>query len=144
MSSLRRHIVLHVALLLFISLGAHANPVIPAFSASDFVPNAPIDNPYFPLVPGTTFHYAANVTDPDSGDKGFEREEDFVTFKSIVINNVHARVVHARTWFDDLLIEDTRDYFAQDKFGNVWYFGEDTKAFEYDDNGNLIDTDTSG
>jgi hypothetical protein len=27
------------------------------------------------------------------------------------------------------LLEDTYDYFAQDKAGNVWYFGEDTKAY---------------
>jgi hypothetical protein len=43
-----------------------------------------------------------------------------------------------------VLTEDTNDYYAQDKAGNVWYMGEDTKAFEYDDSGKLISTDTSG
>jgi hypothetical protein len=27
------------------------------------------------------------------------------------------------------LLEDTYDYYAQDTAGNVWYFGEDTKAY---------------
>jgi len=28
-----------------------------------------------------------------------------------------------------VLVEDTKDWFAQDKFGTVWYFGEDTIEF---------------
>ena len=28
------------------------------------------------------------------------------------------------------VIEDTYDWYAQDARGNVWYFGEDTTAFE--------------
>jgi hypothetical protein len=61
-----------------------------------------------------------------------------------MIAGVPVRIVRARTWEDDVLIEDTFDYYAQDKTGNVWYMGEDTKAFEYDDNGHLVSTDTSG
>ena len=34
------------------------------------------------------------------------------------------------TDFDGNLIEDTVDYFAQDVFGNVWYFGETTAEYE--------------
>jgi hypothetical protein len=61
-----------------------------------------------------------------------------------MIDGIGVRVVRARSWEDDVLVEDTFDYYAQDKSGNVWYMGEDTKAFEYDDNGHLINTDTSG
>jgi len=42
---------------------------------------------------------------------------------------------------DGVLAEDTLDWFAQDKGGNVWYFGEDTK--ELDANGNVISTEGS-
>jgi hypothetical protein len=34
------------------------------------------------------------------------------------------------------MVEDTLDYFAQDREGNVWYFGEDVSNYE---NGVLVD-----
>jgi hypothetical protein len=123
---------------------ASAAPVLPEFSVSNFTPAAPIDNPYNPLVPGTTYRETATVTDPDTGETGFQVDENLVTFNLKTIAGVPARVVRARSFLDGQLIEDTDDYFAQDKSGNVWYMGEDTKAFEYDDEGNLVATDTSG
>jgi hypothetical protein len=141
---LRRALLGGAGMVLAIAMSARAGPVLPAFSPADFVAGAPIDNPFFPLTPGTTFHYAAEITDPDSGEKGFERDDDAVTFQTKTIAGVVARVVRARTWLEDVLIEDTLDYYAQDKSGNVWYLGEDTKAFEYDDEGKLINTDTAG
>lgn len=123
---------------------AIGEPVVPSFNASNFVPAAPIDNPYSPFVPGTTFHFAGVVHDPDTGDTANEREADFVTFQTKMIDGIPARIVRSRTFDDNLLIEDTLDYYAQDKAGNVWYLGEDTKAFEYDDNDKLIGTDTGG
>ena len=38
---------------------------------------------------------------------------------------------------DGNLTEKTFDYYAQDKKGNVWYFGEDTKEYE---NGKVVST----
>jgi hypothetical protein len=61
-----------------------------------------------------------------------------------VLLGVQTFVQRDREFEDGLLVEDTFDYFAQDTDGNVWYFGEDSTAYEYDDEGNLIDTDTSG
>ena len=40
----------------------------------------------------------------------------------------------------DEVIEDTLDWYAQDKWGNVWYLGEDTKEFE---NGKVVSTEGS-
>jgi hypothetical protein len=37
-----------------------------------------------------------------------------------------------------VLRENTFDYFAQDRDGNVWYFGEDTE--ELDKNGRVVST----
>jgi hypothetical protein len=39
-------------------------------------------------------------------------------------------VVDDRAWEGGKLIEQTYDWFAQDKEGTVWYFGEDTKEYE--------------
>ena len=47
-----------------------------------------------------------------------------------------------KAYEDGLLVEKTFDYFAQDKRGNVWYMGEDVTNFRYDDDGNLIGTDS--
>src|SRR5215831_7465186 len=123
---------------------AVAAPFQPSFSPGDFVPGAPIDNPYFPLVPGTLFRYAAQVKDPDTGESSFEVIRTLVTFQTTLVGGVLARVVKDRVFLDGLLQEDTRDYFAQDKSGNVWYLGEDTTEFLRDDQGNVIGTDTTG
>ena len=46
-------------------------------------------------------------------------------------------VVLDRVFLSGELKEKTFDWFAQDKDGNVWYFGEDTKEFE---NGKVVST----
>ena len=41
---------------------------------------------------------------------------------------------------DDELVEDTYDWYAQDKEGNVWYMGEDSKEYE---DGAVVSTEGS-
>ncbi|UKJ08520.1 hypothetical protein [Solitalea lacus] len=104
---------------------------IPSFpGASKFVDN--ITNPYFPLIPKTIYKYKS-VT-----DEGTEIDIVEVTTKTKPILGVTARVIHDRAFLDGELIEDTFDYYAQDKQGNVWYFGEDTKELE---NGQVVSTE---
>jgi len=79
-----------------------------------------IDNPFFPLQPGTTFIYKGLK----EGSK--LRDRFAVTDNTIVIDGVTCRVVHDKVFVQGLLEENTFDYFAQDMDGNVWYFGEDT------------------
>ncbi|MGZ9221369.1 MAG: hypothetical protein ACXW4Q_04625 [Anaerolineales bacterium] len=93
----------------------------------DFV--SQIDNPYFPLKPGTTFIYRGE------NEGAPTRTEVIVTDMTKEILGVNTTVVRQLNYEDGVLIEDTLDWFAQDKDGNVWYFGEDTKAF--DENGNV-------
>ena len=92
-----------------------------------------IDNPFFPLPPGTTFIYR--------GRKELSKERDVfaVTDRTIVIDGVTCRVVHDRVFVRGILQENTFDYFAQDRDGNVWYFGEDTE--ELDKHGNVVSTE---
>lgn len=94
-----------------------------------------IDNPYFPLEPGTTFIYRGEK------DGAPTRDVMTVTFDTKEILGVTATVVHHLSYEDGVLVEDTFDWFAQDKDGNVWYLGEDTK--ELDENGNVISTEGS-
>ena len=91
---------------------------------ADFV--AEIDNPFFPLTPSTTFIYLGETPE------GTEHNEVVVTKETKEILGVTTVVVWDKVWLDDELIEETYDWYAQDKEGNVWYFGEDSK--EYEDN----------
>lgn len=133
-----------LTVLLACDVPVHAGPVLPNFSPSNFVAGAPIDNPYFPLVPGTLFRTRGIATDPETGEQSVEVDEDFVTSQTAQIAGVTARVVRSRVFADGLLVEDTLDHYAQDVSGNVWYLGEDTTAFERDDSGAIISTDTTG
>jgi len=86
-----------------------------------------IDNKYFPLDPGTTFVYEGNA----------QRDEMAVTSDTKKIMGVECVVVDDRGYEAGKLIEQTYDWYAQDKEGNVWYFGEDTKEYE---NGKVVST----
>jgi hypothetical protein len=78
-----------------------------------------------------------------SGTKDGERAVDVVTVsrRTRVIAGVRARVVVDRLLLSGVLEERTSDYYAQDRCGNVWYFGEDTA--ELDANGHVVDTSGS-
>ncbi len=92
-----------------------------------------IDNPFFPLPPGVTFVYKGRK------ELSKERDEFAVTDRTIVIAGVTCRVVHDKVFVRRILRENTFDYFAQDRDGNVWYFGEDTE--ELDNHGNVVSTE---
>jgi hypothetical protein len=94
-----------------------------------------IDNPYLPLIPGITYIYRG------SDEDGLPIRDRFtVTSDTRVITGVTTTVVRDRAFVDGELVEDTLDYFAQDKAGNVWYFGEDSKDIE---DGVVVSTDGS-
>jgi hypothetical protein len=109
-----------------IGSGADYNPVI---NLSDY--STKIDNKYFPLIPGTTFIYDG------TSEKGQEHTEMVVTGKTKQILGVTCVVVEDTVTVGGQIIEQTLDWYTQDKNGNVWYFGEDSK--EYKD-GKVIDT----
>jgi len=87
----------------------------------DFVPY--VDNPYFPLVPGTTFTYRGE----DEGVPTSNVTE--VRRATVRILGVDCIEVRDRAFEDGALVEETFDWYAQDRDGNVWYFGEDTTEF---------------
>ena len=92
---------------------------------ADFVDG--IDNPYLPYRPGTAWVYEGET------DEGRERIEVTVTDETMVVMGVSCIIVRDQVRVDDELVEDTYDWFAQDKEGNVWYFGEDSRELEDDE-----------
>jgi hypothetical protein len=85
-----------------------------------------IDNPYFPLEPGTRFTYR------EIDEEGAELKVVVVvtTETKQIANGVTARVVRDTVTEDGAIVEDTFDWYAQDSEGNVWYMGEETAEFE--------------
>jgi hypothetical protein len=84
------------------------------------------------LVPGTTFIYEAT-----QGPR--EHDEFLVTHDTKKILGVDCVVIRDTASVGGQVVEDTLDFFAQDRDGNVWYMGEDTKQFK-----NGVQTGTEG
>jgi hypothetical protein len=118
--------------------------LLPDIGAASFSNSLDVDNPYFPLVPGTTYVYELRTRDEETGEDVVETVTTEVTNDTRTILGVQVRVVHDTEVINGLLIEDTFDWYAQDDNGNVWYFGEDTTEFEYDSEGNRIGESTEG
>jgi hypothetical protein len=106
---------------------------LPKFDPCNFG-NQIIDNPYFTLTPGTTFTYQTKTED------GTEKDMVIVTNETKEILGITTTVVWDRVWLDEELTEETFDWHAQDKQGNVWYMGEDSKEYE---NGKVVSTEGS-
>jgi len=104
----------------------------PVIDRANFV--STIDNPFFPLKPGTTFVYEG-VKDGDS-----QRDEVVVTRRTKVVLGIPCVVVEDTATHGGTLLEKTEDWYTQDANGNVWYFGEDTAEYE---NGKLASTEGS-
>jgi hypothetical protein len=92
----------------------------PKIDPSNFV--STIDNRYFPLIPGTGFHY----TGVHENGKTPQRDDMIVTHQKKTILGVPATVVRDTVSSNGRVIERTFDWYAQDKAGNVWYMGEDS------------------
>jgi len=90
-----------------------------------------VDNAYFPLIPGARYVYEGMT------DEGLERVEIEVLAETRVVMGVTATVVRDTVYLDGEMVEDTLDWFAQDKDGNVWYLGEDSQEYE---NGAVVST----
>jgi hypothetical protein len=122
------------------STSSAAEPVVDPGDGGDYQPQIDsanfvesVDNPYLPLVPGTGWVYEGE------GDEGeSERIEVTVTDERREVMGISATVVRDSVYADGELIEDTWDWYAQDRDGNVWYLGEDTAEYE---NGEVVNTE---
>jgi len=96
---------------------------------ADFV--SQIDNPFLPLTPGKVFRYEGESED------GHETNTITVTNQTYSILGVACTVVEDTVYVNGQLLEATTDWFAQDRSGTVWYFGEASRSYE---NGVLVST----
>jgi hypothetical protein len=85
---------------------------------------ARVDNPYFPLRPGTTFRYRGSKDGKPSVDV-FAVSRDLKR-----VAGVPCVVVRDNLFLSGKLAEQTEDWYTQDKVGNVWYFGEATRELD--------------
>jgi hypothetical protein len=97
-------------------------PGWPTMAASDFA--TAIDNPWFPLVKGRSW-VSAGVKDGRPTIDTYT-----VTGQTKQIMGVTCSVIRDRLTQHGKVVEATWDWYAQDKQGNVWYLGEDTKEFD--------------
>lgn len=104
--------------------GETKGPYHPKIDPSNF--SNVVNNPYFPLVPGTTRIFR----EKDGGDT--LESTVTVTHDTKVIMGVKCVVVHDVVTEEGELEEDTYDWYAQDKEGTVWYFGETTREMKGD------------
>jgi hypothetical protein len=93
-------------------------PYTPSIDPANFV--ATVDNPLWPLKPGTAFHY--------EGVRGKtpQTDDELVLQRTKRILGIDCAIVRDTVTERGRPIERTLDYYAQDKQGNVWYMGEDS------------------
>jgi hypothetical protein len=91
--------------------------------AADFTD--PMDNPWFPLTPGTV----TRLRGRDEDGRYVERVR--VTGHTRTVVGVPARAVRdVLRRADGSLAEATTDWYAADNAGNVWYLGERTATYD--------------
>jgi len=91
--------------------------------------SATVDNPWFPLEPGTHYVWEGRAFD-DDGQRIVRRVEFVVTDLTKVIGGVRAVVGWDRDYNDDRLGESELIFYAQDEDGNVWHLGEYVEHWE--------------
>jgi len=82
-----------------------------------------VNNPYFPLVPGTRWEMRAR------GDEAGEVTITLVTHRTRKVMGIACTVVRDEVDRNGQLEELTFDWYAQDEEGNVWYMGEQTAEY---------------
>jgi hypothetical protein len=116
------YVFLLVGLFIFTGRSVFAEGYDPQINPAEFTTN--ITNPYFNLPTGKIFTYEAKT------QEGTEKIQIEILDETKVAMGVKTIVYWDRVWLDGALIENTKDYLAQDKEGNVWYFGEDVDNYE--------------
>jgi hypothetical protein len=86
--------------------------------------SARVDNPWYPLKPGSVYVYRG-IKDGEPS-----REVMTVTHRIRVIDGAPCVVVRDLLYLSGRLEERTTDWYTQDAKGNVWYFGEKTAELD--------------
>lgn len=91
-----------------------------------------IDNPYWPMIPGSKWVYRETDT------KGISQDVVVTVTRETkrIANGITARIIRDVVRENGVPVEITDDWYAQDAAGNVWYLGEAVENFE---KGKLVD-----
>jgi len=120
-----------------LTIGAVHNRADGGTPAPGIVPSrfqARVDNPYFPLVPGTVFHVV------ERAGKVVRHNVVTVTNDTRVVMGVTCTVVHDVVTVKERMTEESYLFYAQEVDGAVWFFGEDVREFH---SNNRVDTEDS-
>jgi hypothetical protein len=94
----------------------------PKLDPANFV--STIDNPYLPMPVGAHWRYKGE------SDGEIETIDVVVTDQHRQVVGIEAVVVRDTVTIGGEVVEDTYDWYAQDRDGNVWYLGEAVKDIE--------------
>lgn len=105
----------------FVTVARAAETYAPAIDPGAF--SVTIDNPYFKMPVGKKMYFRSKT------GEGLETTEIAITGKTRMIMGVETLEYWDRVYLEGVLIEETHDYIAQHKDGDVWYFGEDVDNY---------------
>lgn len=131
-----QHFVAAIVALLAVASQESASVADSKIPAADFVPANvvdKIDNPWFPLIPGTVLTYEG-TKDDESAVRTLT-----VTNEKRMIEGVSCVVVEEQVSLGSSLAEKAETYYAQDQQGNVWVFGEEWQEIEH---GRVVKTES--
>jgi len=92
------------------------------FNRDNFDRSTKLDNPWFPLKPGICCFHTGSTT--ERGKRVAHRLVTIVTDLTKVIDGVRTVVLWVEDYKEGKLDEAELAFYAQDKEGNVWSFGE--------------------
>jgi hypothetical protein len=99
------------------------------FNPAKFDNSTVINNEWMPMGPGTQWALEGTAVD-DEGNSFIRRIEFTVTDLTKEIGGVQTVVAWIVDYNDGEVIEKEIAFYAQDKEGNVWYFGEHPEEYE--------------
>jgi len=108
---------------------ARASPAAAQAGRNRFSAPTLVDNPMFPLVPGTEFSYTGRIS--EGGHSTPHTVVFTVSSLTKVIHGVTTVVAWDRDFLEGKLQEQELAFFAQDDQGNVWNFGEYPEEYEH-------------
>lgn len=98
----------------------------PTIDTINFPNSTSISNPYFPIAEGSVYMYEGQT--PDGLETIVEQRLNITR----TVQGIECLVANFKAYLNGHLIEEADDWYAQDKDGNVWYFGEDVNNYNLD------------